>query len=840
MSLPQNPPPHDLAALPFWLVWRLVYIEGQPKPRKVPYYTDGTPRGGTQGTDEDRDKLVTYDDAIGCLSAAGDYYSGVGFALQADAGIVALDFDDCVFDGRIAQHVEDLCSGTYTEFSPSGTGVRAFFAGTLMSKKDVDAKRGDFPVEVFGHNGFVTFTGQVTETCSLFGWDGTLAPLTPAVLQMYRDRGWDDAQTPGAASEMALMSLQPTLDITNAEVAEWLAKLPNDMDYDDWVKVGAAVHQQTLGSDEGFALFDNWSKLSPKYTSEDFSRGRWRSYGKYTGGNMITFAWVIKQAKESELRQSFNAKDELQEKIKASDSEFMLRTKLCPEIARDARIDHLAREALAKVLQKNLKRLGSEYPLADCKRMIAPPRQERADRVEDDNVPEWLDGFVWVNELDKFYHCGRGLPYSTTSFNAAYNRHMPRADGAAMNVLKTASAAALEDYGVPTVARAMYLPWANSQGTGLFDMEGVSYVNTFRAASLPRAVAALDDEGRAAVEFFRRHVSIMCSHRPWLTEYVLSWMAFCVQKPGVKIRHAVLFKGIEGDGKTFMASALAKVMGQVNVKTISPTVLGTDFSDWAFGACIGVLEEIRMAGHNRHDIYNRLKPMITNDTIPVHPKGKAEINVANTMNYFAFTNHNDALPLSDTDRRWLVIFTRYATRDALEAYLATLEGSAKAYWDMLSAAINLHFASLRRWLLDYRVSPDFNENGNAPMTEEKQQMQNASASPEEELVREIMSEGAAGVGADILSSTSLIDACTLADSEVSLQSVVINRILTKLGWVKLPKRVKWQGRAHRIWVRGEVPVHVQDALEKTLQKNADAEKTSNLGFDEVPVAVNLF
>jgi hypothetical protein len=32
------------------------------------------------------------------------------------------------------------------------------------------------------------------------------------------------------------------------------------------------------------------------------------------------------------------------------------------------------------------------------------------------------------------------------------------------------------------------------------------------------------------------------------------------------------------------------------VKQISPKVLGTDFSDWAHGACIGVLEEIRLAG----------------------------------------------------------------------------------------------------------------------------------------------------------------------------------------------------------------------------------------------------
>lgn len=367
-------PPHDLAALPFWLVWRRIFDEDQPKPKKVPYYTNGARRSGTHGSEEDRAQLVTYERAAQCLRDSNGYYSGVGFALQPDAGIVALDFDDCVVDGKIAWHVEALCAGTYTEFSPSGTGVRAFFRGTLMSRKDVKAERGPFPIEVFGHNGFVTFTGNVTETCSLFGWDETLEDLTSAVRQMYRERGWDDGKAPGAVSGNPLALLQPTLDITDAQVAEYLQMLDPALSYDDWIKVGMATHQQTHG--QGFALWHGWSTQSPKYvpaSGEKYNRERWASFGKHTGGTHITFAWVIKLANEYRVKRAYSARDEVKARIEQCNDEYLLREKVCPEIAKDQRLDDLAREALAKLLRTKLKGLGSDYPIAECRKWVAAP-----------------------------------------------------------------------------------------------------------------------------------------------------------------------------------------------------------------------------------------------------------------------------------------------------------------------------------------------------------------------------------------------------------------------------------------------------------------------------------
>lgn len=102
-------------------------------------------------------------------------------------------------DGVIDRRIEALISETYAaEISPSGTGVRAFMLGDLLSRKDnadkadrnADGSRkdGQFDIEFFGNSGFVTITANPTPDCTLFGLADTVVPLTPEVLALYRAR----------------------------------------------------------------------------------------------------------------------------------------------------------------------------------------------------------------------------------------------------------------------------------------------------------------------------------------------------------------------------------------------------------------------------------------------------------------------------------------------------------------------------------------------------------------------------------------------------------------------------------------------------------------------------
>lgn len=66
--------------------------------------------------------------------------------------------------------------------------------------------------------------------------------------------------------------------VTDSEISSLLKFIPNnDVHYDDFIKVGMAIHDATGG--EGFAIWDEWAMTSSKY-SPDRMDNHWHSFGK--------------------------------------------------------------------------------------------------------------------------------------------------------------------------------------------------------------------------------------------------------------------------------------------------------------------------------------------------------------------------------------------------------------------------------------------------------------------------------------------------------------------------------------------------------------------------------
>jgi len=131
--------PDALRQLKAWVVWKVAHNDPvRGKFGKVPVYpTNGGNRCGTQGSPEDRAGLGTWEQAFAAFQRDPSL-AGVGIAMLPDFGVVALDADKCVsqLDGRpsVADHAHALCGSTYTETSPSGSGVRAFWLQAGLSR----------------------------------------------------------------------------------------------------------------------------------------------------------------------------------------------------------------------------------------------------------------------------------------------------------------------------------------------------------------------------------------------------------------------------------------------------------------------------------------------------------------------------------------------------------------------------------------------------------------------------------------------------------------------------------------------------------------------------------
>lgn len=804
--------PQHLRGLKNWLVWRFIQKPDRPKPDKVPFYVNGATRNGTQNTEADRAQLVTLDRALEVAQQRG--YSGVGLAILPGDGLVALDFDHCVRGGVVDPRVLEVVAGTYFEFSPSGTGVRAFMLGSLRSRKDNADKKdlladgtrrdGKFDIEFFGTTGFVTFTGNVVPECDLFGWSDTIAPLTPAALALYEQRFGAGSSLASVSSDLPdddLLSLKPRLGWTLDQARGYLADCDPGASRDRWVTALMAIHHELAGSPEALELCVEWSAGAfwpegqpANYGGRSAVESAWRSFGRSSetvgGGSLL--AW----RKEQLGKRGYEARDHWAQVLKEAPDEFSIREKHCPQIAADERLDEMAREAIAQMVFDALKRTGTKFPIAQCRKLVAPKVVEKARGKS--SLPEWLEGWVYVTDEDKFYRMDSDEWLTMSGFNAKFNRELPVDEDGAL----TASAAwvALTHHGIPTVTRGVYLPWADR----IFEMDGIQCVNTYRHSSVPAAVDTLSVAGRGAVGVVLRHLRLLCGNREDVVRTFIDWLAHNVQKPGVKVRWAPLVKGIEGDGKTVLGSLLAAVMGRVNVRNVSPKVLGTDFTGWAEGSSVVVLEEIKLTGHNRYDILNALKPFITNDSTEIHRKGQDGYDSINTTNYIAFTNYADALPLTDTDRRWWILFTPFT--DAAAMARAIGPGDTRevlgAYFDQLHDSIQQHRAELRRWLLDHRISDAFKPNGSAPLTEEKQLMISMSMSDEEQTVREVLTTGAVGVTNQVFLSSYLRSAVSELGVGIEVNTSAWSRLLGKIGYTRQPKKFKWKGRAENVWVRG--------------------------------------
>lgn len=288
--------PEELRRLQGWLMWRSEHHEGETKARKVPYYCDGGIRYGKHGAPRDRSKLVTFEAARDAAARRG--FDGVGLALMPEWGVTALDFDNCMGEGgKLPDEILEIAGRSYSEYSPSGQGVRAFVKGAYGNHK-APTTTDDYGFETFSSKGFVTFTGHVLPLTEMLGCENTVASIDALVAPIVARRA---TRTNSAADPDDFMAgLEKPLGLAIDEVEHYLAALDPDMGRDDWIRVGMACHHETGGDDEGLAVWDAWSADGGKYPGEEALQMQWESFTRREGERrrQVTMASVIKMYNE--------------------------------------------------------------------------------------------------------------------------------------------------------------------------------------------------------------------------------------------------------------------------------------------------------------------------------------------------------------------------------------------------------------------------------------------------------------------------------------------------------------------------------------------------------------
>ena len=602
----------------------------------------------------------------------------------------------------------------------------------------------------------------------------------------------------------AIVAAQP-LALSEDDIDALLDANPAEgLQYEDWLRVGMALAHQHQGSEAGYGRWLAWSAKSVKHDVSHM-KTKWRSF-KGTA-SPVTLRSLIKaspgvvatpRAEITPDSRVAGALDDEADRVCDAASWSAFKTRV--QGLTDAALPPDRRGMLASVVHMRWGK-GAGLTLTEVKKALGRPKAKRMGETLP--CPAWLKDWVFAEAEGLFVNLDvDDYAIRRESFRAKYDRQ-----GEVVAQETDAATFALLMVQIPTVVRGMYWPGMDR----LFEYAGKPCYNTYGEDGQP-PVGALegDADGQSVVDLFLAHLdNLIESERE--RGLLLDWMSYVYRNPGSRVRWGMLLWGIEGNGKSYIFHVLQRLMGR-NARVITTSMIEGRFNDWAVGSRLIGIEEVRIAGTNKYKILDQLKPMISNDSIGVEPKGQASYLAPNFASYLMTTNHIDAVPMSANDRRYCVIFTRQRTQDDLFA----LHGGrveTERYFETLFGETERRVDAIGRFLLDRQMGSEFKASGRAPVTKGLAEMRAANVSDDEQALIDAMEDHACEVISDDLIDVTWLNITTLADGVQLPQGRALGRLLMDRGMAKAG-RIKVGEKVHNVWHKPVSDKSVSDTRER--------------------------
>lgn len=250
---------------------------------------------------------------------------------------------------------------------------------------------------------------------------------------------------------------------------------------------------------------------------------------------------------------------------------------------------------------------------------------------------------------------------------------------------------------------------------------------------------------------FLRHLAFMFPD-PNDQRILIEYMAHNAKYPGHKIYWAPVIQSTEGVGKTILREMMNAAIGSLYTHTPNAQELvdsGSKFNGWMLHKLFITVDEIKV--DEKHELIERLKPLITEDRIEIQRKGADQIVEDNCANWMFFTNYQDAIPVNKDTRRFSVFYSALQCHEDLEQ-----RQMGEHYFNTLFAWLKSGgYRRLTHYLLNYPI-----ERGaiakRAPKTSSMEDVLIQSRSPLEKLIRDAVDDKLTGFRGDYVSVSAVM------------------------------------------------------------------------------------
>lgn len=339
------------------------------------------------------------------------------------------------------------------------------------------------------------------------------------------------------------------------------------------------------------------------------------------------------------------------------------------------------------------------------KLMIEDPNKSRADL---------LKNCIYIKQRDKFFDLTTNEEYKKEAIDFTYARLFNK---------KTPSTFIKNNPKRIAVEEWIYDPENYKEDKKLITQDDKLYLNSYEPSSLDAEEGNIDLWEKLLDHYFNDQMKYR--------EHFLDWLAFQIQNPGVKIRHALILVSTQYQvGKGSMWRAIKQMFGNHNAKEIDVGQALDKSKGFLTNSQLVLIDEMQSAGKfdEKMKLLNDLKRIITEDHISSRALYIDYKIIKSCTNYLLFTNHVNALSLPNNEvRYWVYVSERARMNDQFYAdYHSWLDdGGAKAIL----------------YSLKYRdISDNFNPKGIAPDTPYREQMTKGGEHPLTQIIRAMFEE----------------------------------------------------------------------------------------------------
>lgn len=220
---------------------------------------------------------------------------------------------------------------------------------------------------------------------------------------------------------------------------------------------------------------------------------------------------------------------------------------------------------------------------------------------------------------------------------------------------------------------------------------------------------------------FLEHIrEITCNGDEERALWLINRLAYLVQYGDRIMPTALAITGEQGSGKTIVSDYMRKVLGELNHKEMeSAESLNTRFSEELIGKFFVCADEAIFAGDPK--LRNKLKSMISAQTLRDEGKGKSVRDAQNVMFLMVLSNEEEPVSIERGDRRFTVMKTNNKFSKMSREKDPAVDKEARGYFKSLAEEMDGEGpANLLHMLLNWEV--DFELARTSLETTEKQNM----------------------------------------------------------------------------------------------------------------------